>query len=291
MFANMKISARLSGGFAIVILLMVAIAVIGISRLAVMNDSIGLMVNDRYPKTVTANHIIDEMGVNARAMRNALLVKSEDQVRAELARVEKSRASIVENFDKLKASITSEKGKEILKKALDVRVEFVKHQDAFLELVKKGQRDEAIDLLVSKIRQSQGEYFDAVSALIEYQGSLMTQAGQDAIKAYEDGRNLMISLAVIALLLAAFLAFWIMRSITRPLNEAMTVANRLANGDLTVRVNVTSNDEVGQLLMAMRDMVEKLTRVVTDINSAVDGLSSASEEVSATAQTLSQGAS
>ncbi|MEW6765116.1 MAG: methyl-accepting chemotaxis protein [Pseudomonadota bacterium] len=100
-----------------------------------------------------------------------------------------------------------------------------------------------------------------------------------------------LGMAGLALVLGMLIIFWVARGITRPLNEAVQVANRLAEGDLTVRVNVNSNDEIGLLLTAMRDMVEKLTRVVTDINSAVDGLSSASEEVSATAQTMSQGAS
>ncbi|MEW6765122.1 MAG: methyl-accepting chemotaxis protein [Pseudomonadota bacterium] len=291
MFSNMKIGTRLAGGFGAVVLLMVVIAIVGTTRLADMNSSISLMVDDRYPKTEVANTIIGNMNTIARAMRNTLLVKGADEVKAELARIEKAREAIVENFKKLETTITSVDGKAMLQKALDARAEYVKLQDQFLELVKQGRMDEATYVLVTEVRQAQGAYIAAVGDLIAFQGGLMKQAGKDAAEAYAEARALMIGLAILAFLLALGIALWIMRSITRPLNEAVQVANRLAEGDLTVRVNVSSRDEVGLLLTAMRDMVEKLTRVVTDINSAVDGLSSASEEVSATAQTMSQGAS
>jgi methyl-accepting chemotaxis protein len=80
-------------------------------------------------------------------------------------------------------------------------------------------------------------------------------------------------------------------SMTRRLRQAVEVSNRLATGDLTVRVEVSSNDEIGQLQQAMRNMIDKLSQVVADVNSGAQALASASEEVSATAQVLSQAAS
>ena len=80
-------------------------------------------------------------------------------------------------------------------------------------------------------------------------------------------------------------------SMTRRLRQAVDVSNRLSTGDLTVKIEVTSKDEIGQLLHAMSDMIEKLSHVVSDVNSGAQALASAAEEVSATAQTLSQASS
>ena len=80
-------------------------------------------------------------------------------------------------------------------------------------------------------------------------------------------------------------------SMTRRLGQAVEVSNRLATGDLTVKIVVDSKDEIGQLQQSMSDMLEKLSRVVADVNSGAQALASASEEVSATAQVLSQAAS
>ncbi|NMG36183.1 HAMP domain-containing protein [Azoarcus sp. TTM-91] len=91
--------------------------------------------------------------------------------------------------------------------------------------------------------------------------------------------------------LLALLTLVLRRVVLRPVQEAMNAANALAEGDLTVRIEVRSGDEVGQLLAAMQNMVAQLSRIIGEIRSAADNLSSASEEVSSTAQSLSQGAS
>jgi methyl-accepting chemotaxis protein len=80
-------------------------------------------------------------------------------------------------------------------------------------------------------------------------------------------------------------------SMTRRLRQAVEVSNRISTGDLTVKIEVSSQDEIGQLQHAMSDMLEKLSHVVTEVNSGAQALASASEEVSATAQVLSQAAS
>ena len=73
MFSNMKIGTRLASGFAVVVALMVLIAALAITRMASLDEGIKLMVEDRYPKTVQANDIIDSINTIARAMRNTLL--------------------------------------------------------------------------------------------------------------------------------------------------------------------------------------------------------------------------
>jgi methyl-accepting chemotaxis protein len=87
------------------------------------------------------------------------------------------------------------------------------------------------------------------------------------------------------------MAFWVTRSITKPLAEAVEVANALSGGNLNVKIDVTSKDETGQLLQAMQKMVEKLAEIITAVRSGADNLASASEEISATAQSLSQASS
>jgi methyl-accepting chemotaxis protein len=117
----------------------------------------------------------------------------------------------------------------------------------------------------------------------------MSAAAKAAAERYEWTRKLVIGLAIGAFLIGVVVAYWITRSITRPINQALGVADRMAAGDMTASIESTANDEVGLLLHAMRTMVVKLSEVIGAVRSATDNLSSASEEVSATAQSLSQG--
>ena len=99
------------------------------------------------------------------------------------------------------------------------------------------------------------------------------------------------TLCALALAVGTLLGILITRSITRPLASAVGVANALAAGDLNVRIDVQSGDETGQLLRAMKNMVAKLSEVVSEVKSRRSSLCSASEQINATAQSLSQSAS
>ncbi|MCP4996232.1 MAG: methyl-accepting chemotaxis protein, partial [Gammaproteobacteria bacterium] len=90
--------------------------------------------------------------------------------------------------------------------------------------------------------------------------------------------------------LIAIIALMIARSITRPILETVAVANSLAEGNLAVDIKVDAKDETGQLLGAMKELVIRLSRIMSEVKGGADNLASASQEVSATAQTISQGA-
>jgi methyl-accepting chemotaxis protein len=103
-------------------------------------------------------------------------------------------------------------------------------------------------------------------------------------------RALVVAALIVALVIAVPFALLLTRSVTRPLRHAVEVANRLARGDLTVRVDEGRCDETGELLAALGSMLAALAGVVAEVNQAAGALSSASEQVNGTAQSLSAGA-
>ena len=94
---------------------------------------------------------------------------------------------------------------------------------------------------------------------------------------------------VLTLLICGF-TILISRGIANSLREAVDVSNQLAQGNLATDINIKNNDETGQLLHAMQDMVMKLRDVVVDVKSAADNVASGSQELSASAEQMSQGA-
>ncbi|HZZ85978.1 MAG TPA: cache domain-containing protein [Anaeromyxobacteraceae bacterium] len=94
--------------------------------------------------------------------------------------------------------------------------------------------------------------------------------------------------ALIALLLGA-LAFLVSRSITQPVLQVVKLAERIARGDLSGGVEVTSRDELGRLQAAMRDMGQRLGQVIGEVRRGAEALNGAAAQVSSTSQTLSQG--
>ena len=291
MFKNLKIGARLGIGFGLLSILLLTISLIAYVRVSQIVKEMDDVVNNYYPKTVIANDIVDQANLTARAMRNALLVKSPEEAQKEMDRIVESRKIIADKFDQLEKSITSEAGKKLLAEVQGIRKIFIEDLNKFTELQKAGRRDEAIDLMLTKIRKSQGDYLGAVDKLIDFQGNLTATAGHEAEEAGKSTQQLLILSGIFALLIAVSFAWFITRSITRPIAEAAAAAQRLAEGDLTVRLNADSKDEVGVLMTAMQNMVNKLSEIIGNVRQAADNLTNASAQVSATAQSLSQASS
>jgi methyl-accepting chemotaxis protein len=131
MFANMKIGVRLAIGFAMTLVLLIVVAVIGLTRLSALNGEIENIVNDKYPKTIDAIDIIRAMNQVAQINRNLLLVTDPVETQKQIARQNDQRKIISDNVDKLEKSITSDEGKRLLGTMKDTRAKFVSVLDNF----------------------------------------------------------------------------------------------------------------------------------------------------------------
>ena len=291
MFKNLRIGVRLGIGFGFVIVLLAIIALLAYTRIDTINGEIESLVQDKFPKTVLANDVIDQVNLVARATRNALLVKSADEAQKEMSRIPEARKKISDNYDKLEKMITSEAGKKVLAHTLDMRKIYTEDLNRFIELQKAGKKEEATDLLMSGMRKSQRDYLNAINELINFQTELMQSSGKETDLLADQTQRMVLILAVAAILIAVGFAWWVTATITRPINDAVVVARALAEGNLSIQVKVDSKDEVGQLMSGMQAMIKKLAQIIGEVRTSADNLTSASGQVSATAQALSQSSS
>ena len=291
---NMKVGVKLGLGFGVVLLLLIAVAVIGINRLANINDALGDIVRDKWPKVGLLQvglAGVNEIGIAARDM--ALSTDRESAQKAR-ERMLEGRAGIAKAWDKLGPQLTLPKGKEMFKAILEAREPYIAAQNQVIKMVEEGKREDAAAYLGAEFRVAAVEYRKRVNELIKFQGDLMDETGKSAEETVAAARTLMLILGVAAVLAGIAIGFLITRGLLKQLggepDYAADVARRVADGDLTVVVATKAND-TSSLLFAMRGMVEKLSRVIGEVRSSADGLSAASEQVSATSQSLSQGAS
>lgn len=116
---------------------------------------------------------------------------------------------------------------------------------------------------------------------------------------YESEMNKILNRTRIAILLVTLISVGlvilvlrtIVQSVVVALRKGVEFAKKVADGDLSVTVDVYQKDEVGELADALRNMVEKLKDIVENIQSGADSISGAGFEVSSASQQLSQGAS
>ncbi|QFY43295.1 methyl-accepting chemotaxis protein [Candidatus Methylospira mobilis] len=275
MFRDTKMGMRLSLSFGFILILMASIAWFGTARLGELNESIKLISGDRYPKTVLANDIIKQVNIVARAMRNALLLTDKELAAKELDRVEEVRKAINDDMARLEKTITTDQGKATLAAVKDARSKYLLVQDNFIRIMKSGQNKEASVYLMDEVRPLFTPYMDAITNLINIQSELVEKAGQEAQANYQSAWQLMLLLTCLALVLSGIVTFWVTRSITRPLKEAVDAADKIAVGDLSFKLQVDRNDETGQMLKAIVTAQNAVKAMIADAvllaNAAVEG--------------------
>lgn len=153
------------------------------------------------------------------------------------------------------------------------------------------------------LQQGQGEgskameEFDKIASDLGKRVADITQIHVDVMgKKLDESFNDNSAIRMIAIILGTVVAVFagitltlLSRKINVPLKNAVDVANTVASGDLTVRIDVNSKDETGQLLASMKDMAAKLKAIVGDVKSTADNVASASEELSASSEQMSRG--
>ncbi len=97
-----------------------------------------------------------------------------------------------------------------------------------------------------------------------------------------------VTVSVIMAALAIFIGWFFSRKLTTPIISSVALADRIAEGDLTCEVEVTSNDEIGQLQTALKTMTENLYGIVSKVLNGTDAIMSASGEISKGNKDLSQ---
>ena len=104
----------------------------------------------------------------------------------------------------------------------------------------------------------------------------------------------LLSVIVVALVfsIVVFLLInrWVAKSITQPIKKAVDFAEQVAQGDLSVNIDLQQKDEVGQMAVALNEMIVKLRTVVSEIIKGSDNIASAGHQVSATSLEISKGA-
>ncbi|WP_297570903.1 methyl-accepting chemotaxis protein [uncultured Anaerovibrio sp.] len=106
-------------------------------------------------------------------------------------------------------------------------------------------------------------------------------------------RNLMLMIClgmVISLILSILVAGWFSRHITRPLVDMESNARKMAAGDLTTEMNVTSDDEIGKLAMAFNYMAKHIHELVFQIAQVSEQVASGARNISDSGNQLADGA-
>ncbi|NGP88050.1 methyl-accepting chemotaxis protein [Fodinibius halophilus] len=136
-----------------------------------------------------------------------------------------------------------------------------------------------------------GELRSAVHAVEPTVKALITDVQTAGEKEIAFLHSVIWIIILVTIAVSTLLSFWLMRSISKPLQTANKALHAMAEGDLTHKIKVRTNDELGDMMRNMKQMMEKLRDIVGTIKTNSNNIASASNELNISSQELSSGAS
>ncbi len=286
--ANLSIGKRLALGFGAVSLMLVLISALSNASILRLNNGTKEIVEQRIPAIEMSNRVEAQISIIAIAARNMMLNDDPADRQRQVQLIEEARKVMTTTLAEIEPTLMAHaESIGILRRMQAASANYLAGADQLLKLIHAGQDQEARAYLLNELRPRLYALKDATSAELALQKQFSAAAAQDAAATYGSTIRQTWGLGLFALALAAGIAFWITRSITRPVARALEVANTVAAGDLTSRIEVTTRDETGQLLQALKTMNESLARTVGAVRAGTDTIAVAAEQVAAGSLDLS----
>ena len=276
-----KIGTRLGIGFAVVLGLLVAVLLVGLYSMGQLSARTHDIVADKNVKMAAANTMSDNVRNITLAITSVVVAPTEALVQTELAKIGEARKKYGAAKETLQKKISTDKETALMAELDAALKSGAPLNNKVIELRNAGQTEEAIAFLTQQAAPSLKIVLGALDSLVAYEAQQAAQAATDAETLSASARAYMIILGSVAVLLGAFVAWIITRSITHPINAAVAVAETVASGDLSSHIVVNSSDETGRLLGALKAMNDSLLGVVAQVRHGTDAISTASSEIAA----------
>ncbi|MBX3006779.1 MAG: MCP four helix bundle domain-containing protein [Melioribacteraceae bacterium] len=289
-YYNLKISAKLLSGFILVTIIAVFVGYMGISNMKAIDESDTELYENMTVPIAQMSQIstyFQRIRVNTREI---ILARTDEERKTFLGRITEYRDSISAISTRFEARILSKEMQDLFDEFKKSRVDYGKDLDHFEKLVSENKNDEAYALLQGSMATTARTEMNVIMEIIEAKEDDAHEKALANTELYNSASTAMIIIIFIGALIAISLGIFISRLIVNSLKKGLRLAELVAAGDLTERLDIDQKDEIGQLAAALNKMVEKLKEVVENVKSASDNVASGSQELSSSSEQMSQGA-
>ena len=286
-FAKMKVGKRLGLGFALVLLFLMAITILGITRMA--------QIQGRLEKIVSVSNVETRLVSDMRAivydrmvsLRNLILLTDPDDMAPEIKKIQEQSKRYDEAEVKLSKMFAEESTTTAAEKTLMQKIK--ENEAASVSLPAKAQElgiannpEAATVSLMKKIRPVQQKWLDSLDEMVVVEDKQSAIVVAEAKDAFTTARNLMLILGSLALLVGIVAGVLITRSLLKQLgcepDYAAHIASQIAAGDLAALIETKAGDHTS-LLAEMKTMRDSLVNIVGQVRIGTDTIATASSEI------------
>ena len=276
--SNLPIGTRLGAGFAIVLLMLIGVAYLGIHGMQQSNQSLHHVVTVNIKKMDALEDMSRSIHIVSRVVRSIALLSDETQAKLEHKKIDEARSHYDEAFSRLEKMPLDETGKKFVASIKEDQIAARALVNKFEDMVHTN-KEEAVQFLLKEVNPATAKWQDAIRDFTNLQEEKNASDEEAAAHAYQAALFLMISITLLAVICGGLVAWFTSRSIVTPISVAVDLAKTVAQGDLTSEIQVNSTDETGQLMQALKEMNGNLIDIVSKVRVGTETIHTAATEI------------
>ncbi len=290
MFRNLKIGIRLAMAFGVVLLLLALVSWEGLHSMGIMDTAAMHIVKKNYARGVVLEHANENLNEMYQSLSVIMSSRDKGEQLKKVKDLETSRKNFNDAMDIYEKTQDHQEGLDMLAKFKAVLSESIKPMDEVIKLSLANKPEDARLLYLNKVEPQQHEVRNVFDPMVVFEEQRIDFRYKQTVDEYRSSIKMMLLVGGIAIVLVVIMSFFLTRGITKPLEAALKVANKVSDGDLTASIAVRSKDEVGQLGDAINRMVAGLKEMVGTVNQSAAQVAAAADQVNASSHQIQKGA-
>ena len=277
--SNLRLGAKLSLAFGAILALLVLLALFAFTRLQSIQTESRQISGNWLPATRYAGALNSGLTEQRSAMQQLVANFNLDMNKAAERRLKESADDIAKNSKAYEALIVDETERKLF---ADFSAKWTRYQASVQRAIgaaRDANVDAALEVLTKDARSDFQAAEKAVDALLEYQTKGAEASAAESESTYSTALVGLLVVTLLAIGAGAVMGLLLVRSITRPLAKAVSVADHIAAGNLSQRIEVRGKDETAQLLAAMQRMQASLATTVGSVREGAESVSTASAQI------------
>jgi len=278
-FYNLNIAKKLALSFAVVIALTLLQGLFAMKELKQVNSASGEIVNKWMPTMDAARELqgsLPPLRLNELELVTAVTPQersaANQSIKKRLDALAKQRAVFEQRMSEPEEKEQyAQFGKNL--------AAYLKVDEQLAEMAANQQYDETRALFNGESAKLYAAMVGNLNAIVKLNASGSARADEEASGVFHGAQRWIVGLLVATVAIGSLLAFVVAANVSRPLKEAVEIAQRVARGDLTLRIRPAGRDETGRLMEALRVMNDSLRDIVNEVRQGTDTIATASNEI------------
>ncbi|KAA0994533.1 methyl-accepting chemotaxis protein [Pseudomonas sp. ANT_J12] len=286
---NMNIAPRAFLGFALIGALMLILGVFALNQMSKIRSAGEDIANASVPSIKSLDEFT-QLTLRLRVLSYRLLINREPDVQQKTMDLFEVRNQQIRDAQRVyEPLIDGPQERAAYDQYVQLLAQYRQLEDRMKSLSRNNQIDELRSMLNTELLANSEAVNNALAKLLEINTQQIAATDQGASDQYSSSFNLVITLLVIATGLTLLFAWLLTNSITKPIANALSAAEEIAEGNLTRPITVDGEDEAGRLLAAMSKMQDKLRDTLQRISGSATQLASAAEELNSVTDESARG--